>query len=157
MCTGIAVHWRDIPETLIERDRLQDRVVVRGENADREFRFLYRDAQARLPVWLDGELTICTWGNRDDKQSRLPRTGWCRQESLQAGRWSWLAPRPVVIPACYGLERGVWFQIKEGLSGIVVQDERDEAHVYMLTEAASHYYQVMTRHDRMPILIGERI
>jgi hypothetical protein len=31
------------------------------------------------------------------------------------------------------------------------------ARVYMLTEPASHYYQIMTRNDRMPVLIGERI
>jgi hypothetical protein len=38
------------------------------------------------------------------------------------------------------------------MRGILVQD-----HVYMLTEPASHYYEVMTRHDRMPVLIDQVI
>ena len=32
---------------------------------------------------------------------------------------------------------------------MVVQDERRRPHVYMLTTAASVYYQNMTRHERM--------
>jgi hypothetical protein len=38
-----------------------------------------------------------------------------------------------------------------------VRDEQGRPHVYMLTEPASHYYNVMTKADRMPVLIGERI
>jgi hypothetical protein len=38
-----------------------------------------------------------------------------------------------------------------------VRDEQGRPRVYMLTETASHYYQVMTRSDRMPVPTGERI
>jgi hypothetical protein len=63
----------------------------------------------------------------------------------------------VDIPATLGLDRGIWFQIKEGVRGILVRDETSRQHVYMLTEPASHYYNVMTRHNRMPVFIGEKI
>jgi hypothetical protein len=56
-----------------------------------------------------------------------------------------------------GLERGVWFLIPEGIRGVLVRDERGRPHVYMLTQPASHYYQIMTRNPRMPVLLGEQI
>ncbi len=47
-----------------------------------------------------------------------------------------------MIPAKFGLEKGVWFHITEGLQGIVVHDEQHRPHVYMLTQEASRYYAV---------------
>ena len=40
---------------------------------------------------------------------------------------------------------------------MVVQDEQQRPHVYMLTTVASVYYQHMTRHERMPVLVGQVI
>jgi hypothetical protein len=37
-----------------------------------------------------------------------------------------------------------------------VQDEAGLDVVYMLCEPASHYFRVMTRSERMPVLVGER-
>ena len=69
-----------------------------------------------------------------------------------------LDPEPVDIPAALGLERGVWFLIPEGMiRGVLIRDERGRPHVYMLTQPASHYYQIMTRNPRMPVLLGEQI
>lgn len=157
MCSGISLSWRDLPAALIEQHRLQDRVVVRHEGADREVRFLFRDPRPLLPAWFGDQLGIFEWGNQARQKSRLPRTGWIKTEALEAGDWRWLNPEPVDIPATLGLERGIWFQIKEGLRGVVVYDEREQPHVYLLTEPASHYYQVMTRSSRMPVLIGGKI
>lgn len=56
-----------------------------------------------------------------------------------------------------GLERGVWFSVREGMRGLLVPDERGCAVAYMICESASHYYHVMTRSSRMPVLIEERI
>ena len=55
------------------------------------------------------------------------------------------------------LEGGVWFRIQQGIRGLLVPDERGLAVVYMICEPASHYYQVMTRSRRMPVLIEQRI
>lgn len=155
MCFGIALPIDDVPEELVLR--YPQRVAVREPGAARELRFTFRDPVAELPVWHDNRLEILAWGNRDDLRSRLPRTGWCRQESLEAGRWSRLRPELVEIPAALGLEKGVWFQITEGIRGVLVLDEQARQHVYMLTQPASHYYQIMTRHDRMPVLLGQQM
>jgi hypothetical protein len=155
MCFGIALPIDALPEELVLQH--QHRVALREPGAARELRFLYRDPQAELPAWHGNQLAIYPWGNRDGSGSRLPRTGWCRQESLEAGRWRYLDPQPVDIPAAMGLEKGVWFLIPEGIRGIFVRDEHDMPHVYMLTQPASHYYQIMTRHDRMPVLLGQQM
>ncbi len=157
MCSGVAISYRGIPESLIEKYGLQDRVVARAENADREVRFLYHETSALIPAWVGGELGIYLWGNRDDAGSRLPMTGWCREENLEAGRWAWLKPEPVVIPATLGIENGRWFQIHEGIRGILVRDSRNRPHVYMLIKEASHYYHIMTGGIRMPVLIGQQL
>jgi hypothetical protein len=44
-----------------------------------------------------------------------------------------------------------------GHPGYPLPDERGIAVAYMLCEPASHYYQIMTRSNRMPVLIGERM
>ncbi|MCH8828877.1 MAG: hypothetical protein IID45_04790, partial [Planctomycetes bacterium] len=59
--------------------------------------------------------------------------------------------------ANFGLEKGRWFHIDEGIRGLLVNDETNHPHVYMLTEPASHYYHGMTRHDRMPVFLGDGI
>ena len=132
MCLGISVSWRVLSDELIERHGLQKQIITR-EAADREVRFLYCDPQPRLPVWRDYQLGVYIWGNRDDKNSRLPRTGWCRSESLAAGRWQHLSPERVIIPANFGLAKGVWFHVAEGMEGMVVHDEQRRPHVYMLS------------------------
>ena len=64
---------------------------------------------------------------------------------------------PVDIPVTFGLERGVWYRIRQGIRGILVPDERGIAVAYMICEPATHYYHVMTRSSRMPVLIEEKI
>lgn len=156
MCAGISISGRDFPVALIEQHALHDRVVVRQEGADRELRFLFRDPRPVLPAWHGEQLGIYAWGSKG-RRSKLSRTGWARREELETGAWSELRPELVDIPAMFGLDRGVWFQIREGVRGILVVDELRQPHVYMLTEPASHYYKVMTRNDRMPVFIGSRI
>lgn len=148
-----------ISAELYEKYRLEGRVTRRSAEAEEEitFDFADRENDPRLPVIVAGRMYICLWGNRGDKTSKLPKTGWCRQESLEAGKWRWLDPEPVVIPATFGLEKGIWFPIREGVEGVVVRDEAKRPHVYMLTQAASHYYQTMTKHERMPVLVNEQI
>ncbi len=155
MCKGISVLRARIQQELYEERLLEQRLAERG--GEPELRFMYTDKVVLLPVLHADQLRIYEWGNRGNKDSKLPRTGWRRNESLQAGKWRWLQPEIVVIPANFGLEKGVWFHITEGLHGIVVYEENCRPHVYMLTQAASHYYATMTKHDRMPPLVGQEI
>ena len=155
MCMGIALAWSELPTELIERHGLERRVHERG--GEREIRFLYRDRQPRLPVWRDGQILIVRWGNGRGQSRFLPRTGWTWLSTIQEGYWRSLNPIAVDIPGTLGLDRGVWFRIRQGIRGLLVPDERGIAVAYMICEPASHYYQVMTRSNRMPVLIEERI
>lgn len=144
---------------LFEEYNLQGRTRQRADDAAEEvvFDFADRDHEPQLPVIHDGRMCVYEWGNRSGRIEKLPKTGWCREESLLEGKWRWMSPEPVVIPAQLGLEKGVWFAITEGVKGIVVEDKAGRPHVYMLTREASVYYKNMTRHDRMPVLVGEQI
>lgn len=157
MCKGISILKARLKQELFDQYELEHRITSRGTDAQSELHFMYTDPVGQLPVIHDGQLVIYEWGNRGNKESKLPRTGWCRLESLEAGKWRWLSPEKVIIPADFGLEKSVWFQINEGMQGIIVHDEQERPHAYMLTQPASHYYQTMTRHDRMPILMDQEI
>jgi hypothetical protein len=154
MCKGISVLRARIRQELFEEYELAQRIVMRG--GQEELHFMYPDPIVQLPVLHDGQLVIYEWGNRSRK-GKLPPTGWCRLDSIEAGKWRWMEPEPVEIPANFGLEKGVWFHIEQGIRGVVVRDEQERAHVYMLTKDASHYYATMTKHDRMPVLIEQEI
>ncbi|HTQ40772.1 MAG TPA: hypothetical protein VMJ32_17250 [Pirellulales bacterium] len=151
MCLGIAVPIHEIPDAMIKKHRLADRFAQRDVGAGREIQFLYRNMRRLLPVYLDNQLRILEWGNRNGN-SPLPDTGWCHREWIESGHWQGLRPQPAIIVAAMALDRGLWFQIKEGIKCVVVRN-----HVYMLTEPATHYYRIMTRSNRMPVLIGQTI
>jgi hypothetical protein len=153
MFGGVALARSELSEELLERHGLRGRVHDRG--GEPEVRFLARERERVLPVWLDGRLQIVRWGNRRGESRRLPYTAWTWRATVEAGGWAALEPEEVEIPAGMGLDRGVWYQIREGVKGLAVRDERGEPAVYVLVEPASHYYQVMTRSAWMPVLIGE--
>jgi hypothetical protein len=155
MLTGVALTLGDLPVELVARHGLKRRVHDRG--GETEVRFLFAHRERVLPVWLDGELQVLPWGNRRGESRALPCTGWTRQASVEAGAWGERELQPVVVPATLGLDKGVWYRIRQGVRGVVVADEGGRQRVYVVCEPASHYYRTMTRSDWMPALIGERI
>ena len=159
MCRAISILKSRINLELLQEYNLHTRIRQRSDGAGEEIIFDFADRQhdPQLPVVHDGQMLIYEWGNRGGKIPKLPKTGWCRDESLKEGKWRWLSPEPVIIPAQFGLEKGIWFVITEGIKGIVVRDQAERPHVYMLTQDASTYFQNMTKHDRMPVLVGEQI
>jgi hypothetical protein len=159
MSREISILKSRIRRELFEQYALERLVHRRSESTEEELWFDFADRgvnQVLLPVVQDGQFLIHEWGNRGGP-GKLPKTGWCKKESLEAGKWKWLQPAPVEISANFGLEKGIWFQVVEGMKGVTVLDESGAPHVYMLTQPASHYYEVMTRHDRMPVLLGEQM
>jgi hypothetical protein len=62
----------------------------------------------------------------------------------------------IAIPATAGLQNGVWFRIRQGVRGLIAEAGGIQA-AYMIVEPSSYYYRIMTRSERMPVLIGERI
>lgn len=154
MCTGISLAASEVPLSLLAGEDPARRRIERGGEA--EYRFLYHDEPRLLPVRHGGQLRLVRWGVRRDESRRLPCTGWTWQATVEAGLWAGTEVEPVVIPASFGLERGIWFRIREGIRGLLARDEHGLEAVYMLCEPASHYFGVMTRSTRMPLLIGER-
>lgn len=142
MFAGVALARSELPVELVEPHRLHDR------GGEPEVRFLLRDRERVLPVWLDGRLQLVRWGNRRGQSMQLPCTAWTWQATLEAGGWAERGPGPVLIPATMGVDKGVWFAIREGVRGIVVRDEQEQPIVYVLVEPASHYYAIMTRGSR---------
>src|SRR5579871_6719290 len=122
MCAGVAVYWRDLPASIVERHELRDRVTVRCAGAEPEVQFLHRAVPRLIPAWHEGQLDIYPWGSRG-RGTNLPAMGWARLEEVAAGAWGQWHPEPVIIPACFGYDKGIWFQIKEGIQGILVHDE----------------------------------
>lgn len=156
MCLAIALLRSDIPEALFEREGLASRVCVRPGGGGPEVRFDWRDRHAVIPVIDGGQLRIVHWGSRD-RSGPLPATGWTWRETVESGSWSWAAPEPVLIPAAYGFEKGIWYKITEGIHGLLVRDAAEELRAYMICEPSTRYYRVMTRSTRMPWLMGEVI
>ena len=155
MCVGVALAHSELPLLLIERGGLDERLHDRG--GEKEVRFYWRASPALLPVWCHGRLQIVRWGNKDRAERKLPPTGWTWQETIEEGRWSALAPEPVIIPATFGLMHGVWFKVKQGMEGLLVRDPEENPVVFMVCQPTTRYYQVMTRADWMPALLGEVI
>lgn len=153
MCLAIAVLLSDIPEALVERHDLGRRIHTRGVE---EVRFDWRDPEPMLPVIAGDGLRILPWGSRD-RHGSLPPTGWTWRETVESGGWVGVTPEAVVIPATYGLEKGVWFKITEGIRGLTVPGPDGGPRAYMICEPPTRYYRVMTRSDRMPWLVDEVI
>lgn len=108
-----------------------------------------------LPVLFDNQLRIYDWGNRD-ASLKLPKTGWVRAESLEAGKWNYLRPRAITIPVFQGVEKKIWFGVDYGIRGFLVARDGVER-VYMLTLPPSPEYRELTGHDRMPALIDQEV
>lgn len=153
---GISLSWRLLPQAVIDCHRLHDRKIQRGDKSDPEYRFLYRERGAVLPVWYGEELRICNWGN-PARSSPLPRCRVIGHENLHAGEWRELEPELVEIPATFGFDRGIWFRITQGVQGVMVREQDGTPVIYIVTRESTHYYEVMTRNKREPILIGETI
>jgi len=149
MCARVIFHENEVTKEELK----QAGITCKNDECELSF-------QAKKPILLveiEGKKKFVEWGNRDNPESKLPKTGWARKESVEKGKWTWLQPIKVKIIANKGFEKGIWFKIKEGINGLLVTDEKKKEHVYMITEQASHYFQTMTRHDRMPSLINERL
>lgn len=155
MCIAIALAWSSLPTEMIGRPELTRRIHERG--GEREFQFWYDDRKPRLPIRRDGQFQIVRWGNMRGESRILPRTAWTWQSSIEEGMWRNLDVCIVEIPAALGFEHGVWYRIRQGIRGLLVADDLGNALVYMICEPSSHYYQVMTRSPRMPVLINEQI
>ncbi|MFQ3593315.1 MAG: hypothetical protein SNJ82_09030 [Gemmataceae bacterium] len=76
---------------------------------------MLNDRERVLPVWYEGRLQILRWGMPRLAHSALPTTAWTWRSTVEEGSWNALEPQLVSIPASMGVDRGVWFRIREGI------------------------------------------
>jgi hypothetical protein len=80
------------------------------------------------------ELTLFTETGRPAEQL----AGYhAKQATVDSGYWSECGAELVEIPAALGLDGGVWYAIRQGMRGVMVQDERGIERVYLVCELAS--------------------
>ena len=154
MFSGVALALDRVPKTLIDRHQLHTRIYERG--GQREVRFLLRAQDRILPVLFDGQIQFIRWGTRRNQSRHLPCTAWAQMADVEAGRWADREVQEVIIPANRGLDNGVWFNVTEGIRGLVVRDEKDCRVVYVLVEEANRDYQTLSESNWMPVLVGEK-
>lgn len=150
MCGGIALNFSDVTEEELLLF-FPPEAIAFLKRAGRVESFFW-SLRPLLPVLFPGSRTgkpkLIDWGNRE-KEILLPRTGWARDESLQQGRWNHLRLQDVTIPARQGYEKKVWFDIADGIEGVLAEKD-GIVRAYMITVPADEAYEKLTGHDRMP-------
>lgn len=150
MCGGVGFGIKNIPEKELKKYYSKE-ILNEIEVEERAESFFWHESPV-LPIKTNKGVELKLWGNKD-KDSKLPNTGWAREESIIEGKWNWLEPKPVDIAVLSGYEKKVWFDTPEGLKGILVKHGNEER-VYIRTQDASEEYKKETGHDREPI--GEK-
>lgn len=149
MCGGIVWNLEKIPKNELAKYYTKEQIAKFAQS--KKGASFFWDTQPTLPIELDGKTQLIPWGNRDN-QSKMPKTGWAKAESIKAGKWKWLNPKIVKILADKGYEKGVWFDIPSGgVQGLVATLDKD-VRAYMITKPASADYLKLTKHDREPII-----
>lgn len=143
MCGAVRFHWHDVTDPHVQA----------LSQTDTGYESRFWGALPLLPVQINGQQQLITWGNRQERRD-MPATGWAQRESVHAGKWERFQPRRVVIPVHSGYEQGVWFTVHHGIYGILVGQGVD-VRVFMLTEAATPAYRALTNHPRQPWLIDQ--
>ncbi|MFM2308708.1 MAG: hypothetical protein RLY87_828 [Chloroflexota bacterium] len=160
MCGAARFRWKDLLDPLIAKgipigpQPKPDGSTPTALEAAEVYESRYWSGEPILPVVVDGALSLCAWGNRNETRD-YPASGWAKRESYEAGIWTKYQPTLVMIPLIAGYEKGVWFGIDQGVRGLVVGSGTDRR-VYMLTVAADAAYAQLTDHDRKPWLIGQQ-
>lgn len=148
MCGGVAVGFEKVPRKELEQYFSQAEIAKFKEKG--EAQFLYWAKEPVLPVDRDNRIKLVPWGNRTGEEG-IPKTGWAKLESLDAGHWMYLHPKYIKILGSRGYEKGKWFNIESGgLKGILI-NKKNKERVYMITKKADASYRKITRHDRQPL------
>lgn len=121
-------------------------------------RVYFPNPQAKLPILMnDGNLSL-PWGRRKEQQGTLPLGGWARLDSIKAGKWDNVEPRPVKIIVDGFMEKdhnkeSHWFNLEEGqfIQGLVAH-YNDEQRIYVVTVEPDPLTKQI--HDRWPRIIN---
>ena len=123
------------------------------------FRVFFPNPYAKLPVLMrDGKVSLVPWGRRKQEDGNLPLGGWARLESVDAGKWDYLQPRPVKIAVDAFMEKdhnkdSHWFNMEPDtfIQGLYAS-KGDEARIYVVTVEPGPLERPI--HDRWPRIVG---
>lgn len=147
MCGGVGFQTKNISEEELKK-YYSPELIKRFKKTGCVESFFWQD-KAVLPVETKAGVQLMLWGNKD-QNVKLPPTGWAREESLKEGKWEYLHPEPVAIPAESGYEKKTWFKFRKGTKGVAIE-RQGEKRVYMITKQAGKEYAEKTGHDREPL------
>lgn len=149
MCGGIGFGFKRIPFAQL-KEFYSDKEISDFKKNNLVTSFFWQ----KMPIlpYKDqgGQTKLSLWGNRD-QDLKIPKTGWAKIESYNQGKWDYLKPQTVKILAEKGYEKGVWFETKNGISGLKIE-YKNKPYIYMLTKPSSKEYFKLTQHDREPVL-----
>lgn len=152
MPTRIRFEQQEIPSEKIKKLKLFAEDGLITSNFDKNNLYKSQNTKSQiLPVLYRGKLQLFSW------------KGFCRIEFLKAGKFKNLKPKLVKVLVCQAYTKGIWYQIKEGIHGILIwesvgiSEQNKFPACYLLTEPATHYFKTMTGADRMPVLINQKI
>lgn len=147
MCAGLSFHIDDVKAEELDRFFTPEEF-EKQRRGDMIETFFWQN-RPFLAVEEEDGVHLYDWGNRESFL-KLPKTGWAKIESIQDGRWDWLAPKRVRIPCLRGYEKRKWFKTPQGLTGVKVRFH-NTTRVYLVTTKADHPFINLTGHDRMPV------
>jgi hypothetical protein len=75
---------------------------------------------------------VAACDNRRGESAQLPCTAWSQIDTVEKGGWGECGVEPVIIQATMGLDKGVWYRIRQGICGLMVRDERGCLRVYVV-------------------------
>lgn len=147
MCSGVSFESRNLSEGELEKfyTPAQIRAVKKRGHVEQYF---WQD-KAFLPIVTRTGTQLKIWGNKTD-DLLLPKTAWAKLESIRAGKWEHLNPKPVLLDITAGIENKFYFGLPEGTTGLMVRME-DQDIVYLVTKEADEEYKAKTGHSRQPL------
>ncbi|MFZ5365107.1 MAG: hypothetical protein ACOZBH_02840 [Patescibacteria group bacterium] len=148
MCAGFAIYYEKLKKAQVKKC-FTDTELEKFKKGD-ELEFYFWQKKPCVPIEENGKVNLYEWGNRNNKELKMPKTGWCRAESLASGKWDWLKPKIVHVPATRGFEKKKWFRTPKGIEAVLARQGKEKK-VYILTEPSSGFYSKLTGHDRMPV------
>lgn len=117
----------------------------------------FPNPKATLPVVMkNGEPELIPWGRRQDQPGSLPLGGWARLDSIRAGKWNYLNPKPVKLAIHSFMEKDKdknshWFDLQEHefLQGLFVFNQQEQRVYVVTTEAPEETRDIHLRWPRI--------
>jgi len=147
MCGGVGFKTRNLSEGEMEKFYSPDQIrAIKKAGHAQQF---FWSEKAFLPIETKHGIELKIWGNKADDLA-IPKTAWAKLESIRAGKWEYLNPKPVLLAIDSGMEKKVWFSLPQGATGLMIRKDGQDI-VYLVTKEADAEYKAKTGHNRQPV------